>query len=96
MESPGCPVPPTCRFTRLRGLKCAKPSLDHTVHIPAEAVDDQFIQNLGTLIRRLAAEQQAARVPSAQECRFCDITSADCPERLDEGYEPQGGATSDF
>ena len=24
-ESPGCPVPPTCRFTRLRGLKCAKP-----------------------------------------------------------------------
>ena len=26
MESPGCPVPPTCRFTRLRGLKCAKPS----------------------------------------------------------------------
>ena len=28
MESPGCPVPPTCRFTRLRGLKCAKPSLD--------------------------------------------------------------------
>ena len=27
MESPGCPVPPTCRFTRLRGLKCAKPSL---------------------------------------------------------------------
>ena len=26
MESPGCPVLPTCRFTRLRGLKCAKPS----------------------------------------------------------------------
>ncbi len=25
MESPGCPVLPTCRFTRLRGLKCAKP-----------------------------------------------------------------------
>ena len=27
MESPACPVPPTGRFTRLRGLKCAKPSL---------------------------------------------------------------------
>ena len=27
MESPGCPVPPACRFTRLRGLKCAKPRL---------------------------------------------------------------------
>ena len=52
---------------------------DHTVRIPAEAVDDQFIQNLGALIRRLAAEKPAARVPSKQECRFCDITSADCP-----------------
>ena len=81
------------RTLKLRGQATY---LDHTVRIPAEAVDDQFIRNLGTLIRRLAAEQQAARVPSAQECRFCDITSADCPERLDEGYEPQGGASGDF
>ena len=29
MESPGCPVPPTCRFTRLRGLKCAKPRAEY-------------------------------------------------------------------
>ena len=27
-KGPGCPVPPTCGFTRLRGLKCAKPSLE--------------------------------------------------------------------
>ena len=70
--------------------------MDHTVRIPAEVVDDQFIQNLGALIRRLAAENPAKRVPSTQECRFSDIASADCPERLDEGYEPQGGTTSDF
>ena len=38
---------------------------DHTVRIPAEAVDDQFIQNLGALIRRLAADK-AAR-PSAEQ-----------------------------
>ena len=36
---------------------------DHTVRIPAEAVDDQFIQNLGALIRRLSAD---SRPP---ECR---------------------------
>ena len=50
--------------------------LDHTVRIPAEAVDDQFIQNLGTLIRRLAADKPPARVPSRPECRFCDISSS--------------------
>ena len=48
---------------------------DHTVRIPAEAVDDQFIQNLGALIRRLAADKPAQRIPSPQECRFCDISA---------------------
>ena len=69
---------------------------DHTVRIPAEAVDDQFIQNLGALIRRLAADQPPTRVPSRQECRFCDITAEDCPERVDEGSETEGRTTSDF
>ena len=70
--------------------------LDHMVRIPAEAVDDQFIQNLGALIRRLAADKAPVRVPSRQECRFCDISAPDCPERVDEGSEPEGGTTSDF
>ena len=69
---------------------------DHTVRIPAEAVDDQFIQNLGALIRRLSADKPPARVPSRQECRFCDISALDCPERVDEGSEPAGRTTSDF
>ena len=70
--------------------------LDHTVRIPAEAVDDQFIQNLGTLIRRLAADKPPAQVPSRQECRFCDISALDCPERMDEGSEPEGRTITDF
>ena len=70
--------------------------LDHTVRIPAEAVDDQFIQNLGTLIRRLSADKPPARVPSRPECRFCDISALDCPERMDEVSEPEGRTTSDF
>ena len=69
---------------------------DHTVRIPAEAVEDQFIWNLGTLIRRLAADKPPVRVPSRQECRFCDISAADCPERVDEGSEPEGRTTGDF
>ena len=68
---------------------------DHTVRIPAEAVDDQFVQNLGALIRRLSADKPARRVPSPQECRFRDISAADCPERVDEPTLHQG-ETLDF
>ena len=69
--------------------------LDHTIRIPAEAVADQFIQNLGMLIRRLAADTPPARVPSRQECRFCDISAEDCPERMDEERQPEKVATKD-
>ena len=70
--------------------------LDHTVRIPAEAVDDQFIQNLGALIRRLAADKPPTRVPSRQECRFCDISALDCPDRVDEERQPEKLTTEDF
>ena len=70
--------------------------LDHTVRIPAEAVDDQFIQSLGTLIRRLAADKPATRVPSEHECRFCDISAEDCPERVDEERQPEKVTIEDF
>ena len=81
------------RTLKLRGQATYQ---DHTVRIPAEAVDDQFIQNLGALIRRLAADKPPARVPSRQECRFCDISALDCPERVDGGSESEGRTTSDF
>ena len=81
------------RDAKLRGQVTYR---DHTVRIPAEAVDEQFVQNLGALIRRLSADQPARRVPSRQECRFCDISAADCPERVDEASAPEAGETADF
>ena len=68
----------------------------HTHRVPQGGIDQGFIQNLGSLIRRIAAPEPPIRVPSAQECRFCDITTADCPERVDAGPEPENGATDDF
>ncbi len=68
---------------------------DHVVDIPPEAVDGRFVENLGGLMRRLASEMPARRVPSTGECRFCEITSADCPERMEEG-SPGEGVTDDF
>ena len=81
------------RNTRLRGQVTYR---DHTIRIQAEAVDEQFIQNLGALIRRISSDEPARRVPSRQECRFCDISAADCPERVEDEYEPEDGTTDDF
>ena len=65
------------------------------VGIPASAVDGKFVQDLAALIRRLAAETPARRVPSAGEYRICDIAKADCPARINDG-PPEKGTTADF
>ena len=62
---------------------------------PESAMDQQFIGNLPALIRMLDDETPARRVPSAQECPFCDINKGDRPVRIDVGYIPEG-ATEDF
>ena len=67
---------------------------DHEVDIPASAVDETFISNVSDLIGRLAASSPARKVPSVTECRFCDITKLDCPERLEDAL--QEGTTEDF
>ena len=53
---------------------------DHTHRVPQGGIDQGFIQNLGSLIRRIAAPEPPVRVPSAQECRFCDITAGRLPK----------------
>ena len=61
--------------------------------IPAEAVDAAFRDSLHALIRRVAAPEPARRVPSGLECAMCDLTSADCPDRVDE--DPRETAAAD-
>ena len=82
---------------RYRGLSVAGQVAypDHVVDIPADAVDGRFVDNLGGLIRRLASQMAARRVPRPGECRFCDITPADCPERTD-AVPSEEGTTGDF
>ena len=64
------------RTLKLRGQATY---LDHTVRIPAEAVDDQFIQNLGALIRRLASKTPATRMPSTKEVASATSAAARLP-----------------
>ena len=84
---------PQYRLARLAG-EVVYPT--HTVRIPRGALPDQFILNLGYLIRRLAADEPPARVPARQECCFCDITAADCPDRVDDDLTPEQASTTDF
>ena len=63
---------------------------DHTVDVPAAVIDQKFTDRLAGLIRRIAADIPTIRVPSSAECRFCDITGADCPERIDEEPAAEG------
>ena len=82
---------------RYRGLKLTGQVAysDHVVDIPAEAVDETFVQRMGQLITQLASDMPARRIPSPGECRFCEITPADCPERVEEGPTEEG-ITDDF
>ncbi|MCY4582062.1 MAG: PD-(D/E)XK nuclease family protein [Chloroflexi bacterium] len=58
---------------------------DHAIDVPASAVDQTFIDRAAGLIKRLAdTEQPPPRTPSASECAFCEITAADCPDRVEE------------
>ena len=47
---------------------------NRTERVPQGGIDQGFLQNLGSLIRRIAAPEPPVRVPSAPECRYCDIT----------------------
>ena len=53
-----------------------------TARVPMGSLHTQFKTDLGTLIRRIAADQPVARAPSAHECRFCDITAHDSADRV--------------
>ena len=58
---------------------------DGVVDVPASAVDDRFFEELRGLILRLASEVPPRRAPSPSECRFCDISRQDCPDRMAGG-----------
>ena len=70
---------------------------DHSVEIPATAINDGFVEQVAALIGRIASVTPARRVPSLPECGFCNITGADCPERMERGDDDGGvGETDDF
>jgi PD-(D/E)XK nuclease superfamily len=71
------------------------PGPPRIVEVPGSSIDQLFITRLGEVIRRVAADAPAIKVPSVRECAWCDISKEDCPERIDR-TEAQRGSTDDF
>jgi hypothetical protein len=56
---------------------------DHQVSIPSSAIDENFKLMLFELIKKVASNTPARRVPSRSECGYCEITKEDCEDRFD-------------
>lgn len=67
---------------------------DHEETIPASTITAAFINRLGEAIQRVASSDPAVIIPAFAECRYCDITSEDCAERVEK--PEQAGETTDF
>ena len=64
---------------------------DHAIDVPSSAIDHVFRERVVSLIRLVSdSDQIPDRTPSFSECRFCDITSANCPDRIEEEINAEG------
>ena len=57
---------------------------DASVHIAPEQLSDEMRWLIRGVIERVGGPDEPARVPSLSECRFCDLTAADCPQRVEQ------------
>ena len=51
--------------------------------IAADSVDDAFVSRLAEFMRKMTSHMPPRRVPSRAECNWCELTSADCPDRIE-------------
>jgi hypothetical protein len=57
---------------------------DTSLLIEPAKLSDEVRGLIRATIERVGGDEPLARVPSYSECRFCDITGEDCPERVEE------------
>ncbi len=61
---------------------------DASVRIEPGQLTDELKGLIRGTIERVGGATPAVKAPSLSECRFCEITAADCPERVDEEQSP--------
>jgi hypothetical protein len=72
---------PALRDVALNG--CVVYPDDEVIAIPAGAADTAFKRTARYFVDLLDTEAPPRRVPSPSECRFCDLTAADCHQRIE-------------
>ena len=84
-------------FPRYHGLRfdgrlvCPAGELD----IPADEIDERFVRRTRDLLHQVCGDEPPMTSPSLGECRYCEITAEDCPDRMD-GAETQEVETEEF
>ena len=53
------------------------------VPVSADSVNEAFVSRLTEFIKKMSSPMPARKVPSLPECRFCELTKADCPDRVE-------------
>ena len=53
--------------------------------ISADSVDDAFVSRLAEFMRKMTSPMPPRRVPSLAECGWCELTKADCSDRMEPG-----------
>lgn len=56
---------------------------NNSIPVPSIALTKSFTSIVDETITKLSIENPARKVPSENECRRCDISEEDCPERLE-------------
>jgi len=56
---------------------------DHAVRLSPGDLDSEVRRLITTVLRRAGDVEPSRRVPGYSECRFCDISKADCADRVE-------------
>jgi len=68
-----------CKGRRLEGRIVYKNTI---VDVPSSRVDDDLRELFRKTVLTIGWPEPAKKVPSWGECRYCDISQADCPQRI--------------
>jgi len=64
--------------------------------VPHHIIDDKFKKNVTYFLDILESSIPPSKLPSHTGCSWCDLTAADCPERVDGGDDVETEPGQDF
>ena len=79
---------------RLHAGSCVVYADGTEIRIGADAIDEEFKGQVAGIMRRVVSEEPARHVPIERECGWCDLTAADCCERI-EASSPESARPGD-